>query len=306
MREALEIKIVFIFLIEVSSLGVGIGTLYYSKLKSNLSLGSIGNCFSGGIFFSVALIHLLPEGNKDIEQTISNEVPLGYILTILGYTIILIIEKILLDHSHGEKYMELKDSNKEMIRDKAARQTHRLNSPPEEDKSQFPSNDINEAILSNNSRQNTLETHKELAVTSFILAIALSVHSIFEGIAIGLQNNFSSTLKIAIAVMIHKLPAALALGINMKSISRPKSVLLMSTFATASPLGIGIGIGLDSMDLPLLTGIFLSLCSGTFLYITCSEILVEEFSVNKHKYMKLTSFLIGVTIFTALNQLLNS
>lgn len=50
----------------------------------------------------------------------------------------------------------------------------------------------------------------------FILAVALSVHALFEGIAIGLQDSIHGSLNIAIAVWIRKIPASLALGINMK------------------------------------------------------------------------------------------
>jgi zinc transporter ZupT len=49
---------------------------------------------------------------------------------------------------------------------------------------------------------------------SYLLLLALSVHSIFEGIAIGVQRSTSSAVKLMIAVIVHKQVASLALGIS--------------------------------------------------------------------------------------------
>ena len=91
----------------------------------------------------------------------------------------------------------------------------------------------------------------------------------------------SGTLNISLAICIHKMPAALALGISMKDMLRKHAIILMVTFTLASPIGIFIGIGLESFGLPILVGIFLSICAGTFLYISCSEVIIEEFAVKK-------------------------
>ena len=45
-----------------------------------------------------------------------------------------------------------------------------------------------------------------------VLVLALSMHAIFEGIALGLTKEFSATLNIMIALMCHKIPASISLG----------------------------------------------------------------------------------------------
>ena len=45
-----------------------------------------------------------------------------------------------------------------------------------------------------------------------VLVLALSMHAIFEGIALGLTKDFSATLNIMLALMCHKVPAAMSLG----------------------------------------------------------------------------------------------
>jgi zinc transporter 1/2/3 len=55
---------------------------------------------------------------------------------------------------------------------------------------------------------------KDDSLSAYLLLFALSVHSIFEGIAIGVQNDVDSSIRLMIAIIIHKLVAAVALGIS--------------------------------------------------------------------------------------------
>jgi len=52
-------------------------------------------------------------------------------------------------------------------------------------------------------------------MTPFILMIALSVHSIFEGLALGLQPDMASLVNMVIAIVIHKGAASCSLGISL-------------------------------------------------------------------------------------------
>ena len=45
-------------------------------------------------------------------------------------------------------------------------------------------------------------------------------------------------------------------------------------------------------------GIFLAISVGTFLYIACTEVLVEEFEDKENKYWKFFAFMVG-GVFTA-------
>ena len=61
-----------------------------------------------------------------------------------------------------------------------------------------------------------------------------------------------------------------------------------------TPIGTGVGI-LFSEGNPLVEGIILAISSGTFIYVACSEVIVEEFAVTKYKYVKFLVYLIGAT-----------
>lgn len=89
-----------------------------SYFTTNYKLIGIANSFSGGIFLCVALLHLLPESaeifeeyfeHTNIEDDEGNHViihkhfPISFLLAFIGYTIILIIEKVIFDsHTHLE------------------------------------------------------------------------------------------------------------------------------------------------------------------------------------------------------------
>lgn len=71
-------------------------------------------------------------------------------------------------------------------------------------------------------------------------------------------------------------------------------------FAFITPVGIVFGMTLTFLTSNVVTGIFLSISAGTFIYIACSEVIVDEFSNPENKYIKFLSFLLGAAIAFAL------
>ena len=132
--------------------------------------------------------------------------------------------------------------------------------------------------------------------------IALSTHSCFEGLAAGLAMNLVDVLNIIVAILIHKGAAASSLGISLvKSFPNDFKLVrwLIFTFSMATPLGVALGMILSKAG-EIYSIVFSSLAAGTFIYIACSEIIVEEFSTPGNRWLKLIVFLIGAAIITCL------
>lgn len=130
--------------------------------------------------------------------------------------------------------------------------------------------------------------------------IGLSVHSVFEGIAVGLISKTSDLWTFIIAITLHKWAAAVALGISIHKTFKEQPVMLytlMGIFSVATPLGIGIGMIVTGSS-KLAEIIFSSLAGGTFIYIACTEVVVEEFSTPQWKYTKIICFFLGAAIIT--------
>ena len=60
------------------------------------------------------------------------------------------------------------------------------------------------------------------------------------------------------------------------------AVRMILIFALSTPIGIMIGWYLAETS-ALLSGIFMAIAAGTFVYISASEIVVEEFTMSKNK-----------------------
>jgi zinc transporter 1/2/3 len=124
--------------------------------------------------------------------------------------------------------------------------------------------------------------------------IALSVHSIFEGLALGLMKEIKPFINLMISILVHKFAEAMSISIAMQKSGFEFAKLwkFMALFSLATPLGVTIGLILS--DAPPLVGIiFTSLAGGSFLYVSCSELIVEEFSLPGNRWIKLLAFLMG-------------
>lgn len=64
-----------------------------------------------------------------------------------------------------------------------------------------------------------------------------------------------------------------------------------------NPIGIAVGWALADQG-PLITGIFVSISVGTFVYISTVEVIVEEFSISRYKWEKYV-FFVGAICFVS-------
>ncbi|KAL3309511.1 hypothetical protein Ciccas_011942 [Cichlidogyrus casuarinus] len=125
---------------------------------------------------------------------------------------------------------------------------------------------------------------------TFTLLLAISLHSLFEGFAVGLQTTYNQTLSIFLALSLHKVVIGISIGINLAQLQiqdapRSKTIFVqvssVLTFAFATPIGILIGLGLlgvgDSPGLNITTAVLQGIACGTFLFVVFCEILPDEF-----------------------------
>ena len=73
----------------------------------------------------------------------------------------------------------------------------------------------------------------------------------------------------------------------------------MILFSCSTPLGITVGLILENTS-ELVEIIFVSLAGGTFIYVSCSELIVEEFSLPGKRWAKFFAFVVGAAIITML------
>jgi zinc transporter 9 len=109
-----------------------------------------------------------------------------------------------------------------------------------------------------------------------VLALGLSVHAVADGIAIGAAaatGESSFSLLVAVAVILHRVPAAFSLGVFAlhESGSRGHRELLM--FAVATPFATVLSFQLLDQASEKLVALALLFSAGTFLYVATVDTL---------------------------------
>lgn len=105
-----------------------------------------------------------------------------------------------------------------------------------------------------------------------LTVVMLSIHALFEGIALGTRIDLSLLIIMFIAIIGHKWAESYSLVMQFRknNIDKKLSWVLFFVFAIMTPLGIFLGnlASTDSVsNSHLLSPIFTSLAAGTFLYI---------------------------------------
>jgi zinc transporter 1/2/3 len=135
----------------------------------------------------------------------------------------------------------------------------------------------------------------------YVLLMALSVHSLFEGLALGLEDNGQDLLQLLYALVAHKSVLAFSLGSSlvmsgMMTSSVVKSCIL---FSLMCPTGISIGIAIiksvSTYSSYLVAGLFQGLAAGTFIYVTFFEVMAQEFNLasSTHRLWKVLFTVLG-------------
>jgi zinc transporter 1/2/3 len=127
-----------------------------------------------------------------------------------------------------------------------------------------------------------------------VLLFSLSFHSFFEGIAVGLLKDMATLANLIIGICIHQFVMSISLGTSLKKKNTPTrtSLLVQLGFAMTEATGVAVGLGLSSAP-DIVGSLILSVAGGTFIYIACSEIIVEEFSKLENRPAKLALFCLG-------------
>ncbi|XP_027851424.2 zinc transporter ZIP3-like [Aphis gossypii] len=119
----------------------------------------------------------------------------------------------------------------------------------------------------------------ESVVRGFLVVGALSIHELFEGLAVGLEKNPTQVWSLTVAVACHKLVIAFYVGLQMLS-DRTKPLLAHCSillFAVTSPIGIGIGTLVSNLEetksVVLFSVILQGLATGTLMYVVFFEVL---------------------------------
>ncbi len=146
---------------------------------------------------------------------------------------------------------------------------------------------------------------------SFLLLLAMSLHTVFEGLALGLQPTSSAVWSLFLAVIIHKCVIAFSLGVQFAENARhvTRAVIFIVFFAVMSPLGAAVGTALTegssggSPSVAIASTVLQGVSTGVFLYVTFFEVLGREVG-SDHGLLKVLLIIFGYGVIVALQLLL--
>lgn len=138
-------------------------------------------------------------------------------------------------------------------------------------------------------------------VRSITFVLALSIHSVIEGIALGVGDNASETTALFLSLLVHKLIVAFSVGLQLaRTHAHQLQWVVASVFILAfmSPLGALVGMVVqsaaeNSFSKDVAITILQGLAVGTFLYVTFFEVLLHERDNEHPNLLKLLVMMIG-------------
>ncbi|XP_060890460.1 zinc transporter ZIP1-like [Labrus mixtus] len=258
---------------------------------------SLISCFAGGVFLATCLLDLLPDYLQSINEAFSNagitlQFPLPEFIVAMGFFLVLVLEQIIL---------AFKDQSSSVTEERRAllvESSVQANGRPHSHSHRRGSDDSNASHFH-------VDFNSQSALRAFILVFSLSLHSVFEGLAVGLVEEGKEVLEICLALMIHKSVISFSLSFKLCQSRLRRSVVVgcLLLFAVMSPLGIAVGIGLTETRMSpqhqLARSTLEGLAAGTFLYITFMEILPHELSSARNRILKVAMLLVGFAVVTA-------
>jgi zinc transporter ZupT len=143
-----------------------------------------------------------------------------------------------------------------------------------------------------------LPHHINYAGTPFIMVIALSIHSMIEGFAVGIENDWQKAIALVVAIMAHKFIAAFALSIKLRVNTFLKSkqkFMYFVFFCLMTPLGIMLGLFSNSIinSFAIGSNIANAIAAGTFIYLGS----MHEWHIKKDEnHIAVFYFIVGIAL----------
>ena len=131
-----------------------------------------------------------------------------------------------------------------------------------------------------------------------LLYMAISIHSLFEGMALGLQTDPMKIFHLFFAIVFHEALIAFSVGITMarQQLTLKQGVKYILIFSLSVPLGIFLGLIVQQAPGTggsVASAIFQSLAAGIFIHVTFLELVPAELSNSRDRMAKVAFHFLG-------------
>ncbi|XP_016005738.2 LOW QUALITY PROTEIN: zinc transporter ZIP2-like [Rousettus aegyptiacus] len=269
MEPLLGVKIGCLFALLALTLVCGLIPICFKWFQIEAATGrhhqvlSLLGCISAGVFLGTGLMHMTAEALEGMESEIQKfemqmDYPYGELVISLGFFWVIFMESLALQccpgAAEGSKVQE-EECGAGGGGGAHVLGFHSHGPLPSPARSPFP---------------------------ALILLLSLSFHSVFEGLAVGLQTTVAATVQPCLAILAHKGLVVFGVGLRLVQTGAESrwAVFSILLFALMSPLGLALGLAVAGGDSEgargLAQAVLEGVAAGTFLYVTFLEILPRE------------------------------
>ena len=246
-----------------TGLGGFIGALFKSESNRTISLLL---AFAGGVMTAMVCFDLLAEAEEAASQIAEHGVVLVIFAVALGVAVVYLLNH-LIDRKTRKEVSHTADEHHP--------ETH---------------DDIDELVhadhLNMHKRHN--DSRLSLFVAGVVMACAIALHNIPEGMTIGASFAVSDNLMwgtgmiMAVLIGLHNIPEGMAVAVPLISggTGRVKATLLTAACGLPTVLGAWLGFWLGDIG-PLGLTMSLGFASGAMLYVVFGEIMPESYLIYR-------------------------
>ncbi|CAB1324589.1 unnamed protein product [Coregonus sp. 'balchen'] len=279
----------------------------YGKAERYRKALALCNSFGGGVFLATCFNALLPAVRDKVDEvlhlvTITTDYPLAETMMMLGFFLTVFVEQAVLTFKKEKpSFIDL--------------ETFNAGGSEAGSDSEYDTPFISPTRGSPVGRHHHHGHHHghlsptELARAGPLrlasLVLALSAHSVFEGLALGLQEDGAKLGSLFLGVGIHETLAAVALGVSVAKAALPMrdAIKLGVTVSLMIPIGIGLGMCINSAQNlagSIASVVLQGLAAGTFLFVTFFEILSRELEDKHDRLLKVLFLILGYGVLAGL------
>ena len=209
---------------------------------------------AGGVFLGAGLAHLLQEAFEDIDDSWNTRYPVAPAVCLVTFVILTCVQ--LFSYSEHDEQFVVETNRDELLSSLVDGTTSFVGDD---------SYDPNQAL--------TKFGKNYLTVPTLSLYLIMDIHSMIEGIALGILKDATRTLAIFLAIIGHKPIEAFALALILLKDKPYKALywVLIAFYSLLTPVGIIAGMWISNHSNNAWKGIISAFSAGTFLFVGCSE-----------------------------------
>ncbi len=263
--------------------GVGglIGALFRTESNRTISLLL---AFAGGVMSAMVCFDLIAEAVEAAEVATDWGVWLVIGAVALGVAVVYGLNFVIDRHTKGEVPHSSAEEHP---------QTH---------------DDIDELIHADHwaEHRRSGQSRAGLVIAGIVMAAAIALHNIPEGMTIGASFAISDDLflgtgmTMAVLIGLHNVPEGMAVSVPLigGGMGRVKAVLITATCGIPTLLGAWLGLWLGDVG-PMGLAVSLGFASGAMLYVVYGEIIPEAFLMYRSK-LPAFAIIIGILLGMAM------